>query len=167
MSTQAYIAKQIGPDQYLSIFCKCNGYLEHLGTILAGHYDTEARVDELLSVGDVYALFPKLHPDPSQPHSRKENQKGVTIAYGRDMGDNDYHPKIKTLEELDDDEGLVLFGYIFADDQRWKYFHNGQSYEGLRDLKEVLEHIGMNYKQEAQELESPESQPEEAFDMKL
>lgn len=57
MSTEAYIAKQIGPDQYLSIFCKCNGYLEHLGAILAGHYDTEAKVDELLGIGDVYALL--------------------------------------------------------------------------------------------------------------
>ena len=53
MSTRSYIAKQVGPDQYRTIFCHFDGYLEHVGAMLAGHYDTEEMVDVVFFNDDV------------------------------------------------------------------------------------------------------------------
>ena len=101
MSTRSYIAKQVGPDQYRTIFCHFDGYLEHVGAMLAGHYDTEEMVDKLLDVGDVDALYPQLYPDPDQPHDHWNKQQDVTVAYGREYGEMESEATIKTMDELE------------------------------------------------------------------
>ena len=150
MSTRSYIAKQVGPDQYRTIFCHFDGYLDHVGAMLAGHYDTEEMVDKLLDVGDVDALYPQLYPDPDQPHDHWNKQQDVTVAYGRDYGELESEATVKTMDELEQESGYIEFTYIFAEDKRWKFFHAGQSCEGLKDLKDTLDQMGIDYLPEAQ-----------------
>lgn len=144
MSTRCYIAKQVGPDQYRTIFCHFDGYLAYVGALLAEHYDTEEKLDRLLDVGDIDVLYPQLDPNPDSPHSAENPQKGVTRAYGRDYGDTDSEAKIKSLQELDDEEGWIEYVYVFTENGQWKYFHNGQSQEGLHDLKSALANMDID-----------------------
>ena len=62
MGTRSYIARQIGDDQYLTIYCQLNGYPEDTGATLVKHYDTSEKVNALLALGDLYYLREKLSP---------------------------------------------------------------------------------------------------------
>lgn len=140
MSTRSFIAKQIGDDKYLTIYCHCDGYLSYNGAMLIDHYNSEEKVDELLKLGNLSSLCKKLNPDPSKPHSfdYDERQKDVTIAYGRDRGDKNIEARTLTMEQLDDPNNWTEYVYIFNKDDGWKYFHSGQSEKGLRNIEEDL-----------------------------
>lgn len=141
MSTRSYIARQIGDDQYRSIYCHSDGYLTYNGALLLDHYNSPEKVDELLDLGDLSLLGEKPNPDPAQPHSfdYSKRQEGVTVAYGRDRGDEDTQARIKTLAQLDDPGNWTDYVYLYTQDNEWKYFRAGQSKEGLRDVKEDLD----------------------------
>ena len=85
MSTRSIIAKQIGEDQYLTIFCHYNGYPDDNGARLVKHYNTPERVDALLALGDLEILREKTEPSPQTPHTADAPQPGVTVAMWRDM----------------------------------------------------------------------------------
>ncbi len=140
MSTRSYIAKQIGEDKYLTIYCHSDGYLSYNGAMLIDHYNSEEKVDELLKLGDLSCLCEKLNPDPSKPHSfdYHERQEDVTIAYGRDRGDKDTEAGEYTMAQLDDPNNWIAYVYIFNKDNGWKYFRSGHSDEGLQDIEEDL-----------------------------
>lgn len=140
MSTRSFIAKQIGDDEYLTIYCHSDGYLSYNGAMLIDHYNSEEKVDELLKLGDLSCLCKKLNPDPSKPHSfdYDERQKDVTVAYGRDRGEQNTEAQTMSLEELDNSNNWTDYVYIFNKDNGWKYFHSGHSGEGLRDIEEDL-----------------------------
>ena len=54
MSTRAVIAKlNTNTNEAKLIYCHSDGYLEHTGKILNEHYNSEDKVDELLSYGDL------------------------------------------------------------------------------------------------------------------
>ena len=141
MSTRSLIAKQIGEDAYLTIYCHSDGYLSYNGAMLIDHYNSEEKVDELLKLGDLSCLCKKLNPDPSEPHSfdYDERQENVTIAFGRDRGDTNVEAQTLTMEQLDAPDNWTEYVYIFNKDGGWKYFHSGQSEQGLRDIEEDLQ----------------------------
>lgn len=141
MSTRSFIAKQIGDDKYLTIYCHSDGYLSYNGAMLIDHYNSEERVDELLKLGDLSCLCKKLNPDPSEPHSFDywERQKDVTVAYGRDRGETGTEAREYTMAQLDAPDNWTEYVYIFNKDDGWKYFHSGHSDEGLRDIEEDLQ----------------------------
>jgi hypothetical protein len=149
MSTRSFIAKEIGDDQYRTIYCHNDGYLTYNGAMLLDHYNTPELVDRLLDLGDVSSLGPKLDPDQDKPHSfdYNERQDGVTVAYTRDRGDNpkDTKADIMSMDELDDPQNWTEYVYIFTKDNEWKYFHANQSGDGLHDVKEDLENQYAHY----------------------
>lgn len=140
MSTRSFIAKQIGDDEYLTIYCHSDGYLSYNGAMLIDHYNTEEKVDELLKLGDLSCLCQKLNPDPTKPHSFDygERQKDVTVAYGRDRGETNIEARTYSMAKLDDPQNWTEYVYIFNKDDGWKYFRSGQSEQGLRDIEEDL-----------------------------
>lgn len=141
MSTRSYIAKQIGEDKYLTVYCHNDGYLSYNGAMLIDHYNSEEKVDELLKLGDLSCLCEKINPDPSKPHSFDygERQKDVTVAYGRDRGESGTEAREYTMDQLDDPNNWTEYVYIFNKDNGWKYFHSGQSDQGLCDVEEDWE----------------------------
>lgn len=171
MGTRCYIAKQVGPDQYRTIYCQIDGYLEEVGANLAGYYDSEAMVDKLLDLGDIYTLQPKLSPDPAMEHSEANSQKGVTLAYGRDMGVNDWPATIKSMDTLMDNDQGAEFLYIFDQNQKWQYFGYLEMYDEMRDLKETLVRNGIPYRPEDQgDQAAPEQSDngeEETYEQKM
>ena len=141
MSTRSFIAKQIGKDAYLTVYCHSDGYLTYTGALLLDCYNTPEQVDELLKLGDLSYLAESLHPNPDYPHSFDygERQSGVTVAYGRDRGDKDVAAVRMTMAQLDDPNNWTEYVYIFTHENEWKYFAAGHSQDGLRDVAEDLE----------------------------
>lgn len=158
MGTHCYIAKEVGPDQYRTIFCQLDGYLEEVGAKLATHYDTEKQVDKLLNLGDVYSLRAKLNPDPSLPHEPKNTQKDVSVFYGRDYGESGMEATIKKMEDFEDNDDWCEFLYVFKPQEGWSFLQYGQ-YDELRNLKETLDQYDINYRPEVQ---SQETEPEQS-----
>lgn len=140
MSTRSLIARQIDDDLYRTIYCHMDGYLTHNGAMLLDHYNTSEKVDELLKLGDLSYLAPKLNPDPTKPHSfdYDERQEGVTVAYGRDRGKLHTEAMDIPLEELRQTADNVDYCYIFTKDNEWKYLRNGLPDEPFRDVEDDL-----------------------------
>lgn len=140
MSTRSLIAKQVGNDKYLTIYCHSDGYLSYNGAMLIDHYNSEEKVDELLKLGDLSCLCKKLNPDPSMPHSfdYDKRQADVTVAYGRDRGETNIEARTLSMADLDNPENWTEYVYIFNKDNGWKYFKSGYSDDGLRDIEEDL-----------------------------
>lgn len=170
MGTHCYIAKQVGPDQYRTIFCQLDGYLEEVGAKLAGHFDTEDAVDRLLDLGDVYSLQEKLNPDPTMPHEPMNTQKGVSVFYGREYGEAGMEATIKKMEDFEENDDWCEFLYIFKPQEGWSFLHYGQ-YDDLRNLKEALDQFGIQYRPKEQvEQEAPEQTDngeEETYEQKM
>ncbi|MCC8073842.1 MAG: hypothetical protein LIO62_06940 [Clostridiales bacterium] len=140
MSTRSLIAKKIGEDKYLTIYCHSDGYLTHNGALLIDCYNTPDKVDELLALGDISYLAERLEPDPSLPHSfdYDKRQEGVTLAYGRDRGEAGTQAREVAFADLDDKNNLTEYVYIFDDNDKWKYFRTGDAKKGLRDVQNDL-----------------------------
>lgn len=139
MGTRSLIARQVGTDEYRTIFCKMEGHLESQGAMLLENFQKPEQVDKLLDLGDLYLLYPKLEPDPNQHHSFENPQTGVTVAFQRDGKCTNMNAEIKSLEELDSSDGMIEFVYIFDLDNQWKYFQGGYLEEGLRDVQADLQ----------------------------
>ena len=123
MGTRSYIAKDIGEGKLLTILCQLEGYLEYTGALLINHYNTPEKVDALLSMGNIYCLGEKLDPDPTLPHGRnsRQYQENVTIVFGRDRGKVTWPARKMTFEDMNENDDLVDFMYIFTPQHEWIY----------------------------------------------
>lgn len=102
MSTRSKIAIKKKDGSIESIYCHSDGYLEYNGVILNNYYKDAEKVQNLINLGDISCLGPKVMPDPSMPHSfdYDERQEDVTVAYGRDRGEKETDKKV--FKDLDD-----------------------------------------------------------------
>lgn len=141
MSTRSYIAKQVGENEYRTIFCHFDGYPEHVGAILLDAYNTPDKLDQLLALGDIDVLGLHLSPDPNMPFDQRGRQKDVTVAYARDKGEEMVEAEIKTLEQLEEPEGWIEFVYIFDKNGVWNYYDICEQFGefGPNNLKKGLE----------------------------
>jgi hypothetical protein len=71
---------------YLGIYCHHDGYLEGVGFTLAKHYTDPEKVKKLISLGDISSLGEEVEPKDNA-HSYNTPEKNVTVAYGRDRGE--------------------------------------------------------------------------------
>lgn len=134
MSTNSIIAKKIGKDKYRAIFCQCDGELTDNGRILSKYYTTSERVDQLLELGDLYALGERLSET-----EKGEAGEDVTIAYARDRGEELCPAKEYPLEELFDLD--TPYVYIFIKEDKWVYSGWGGLESDLREVKEALKYL--------------------------
>lgn len=68
-----------------SIYCHWDGYLEHNGALLMKYYNNYGRLEQLLELGDISSLRPKI--STKEEHTFDNPQEDVTIAYHRDRGE--------------------------------------------------------------------------------
>ena len=145
MGIHCYIAKQIGDDQYLTVYCQFNGHPENTGAILVKCYDTPEKVDALLALGHLYYLREKLHPAPGR-HDFDAPQPEVTLAYQSDGACSDWEATIKTWEELCERvQDGVEYLYVYSENEQWLYSPMGNSEAVLRNLKDDLENGTAQY----------------------
>ena len=132
MSTNSIIAKKIGKDKYRAIFCQCDGDLTDTGRILSRYYTKPERVDQLLELGDIYALGERLW------ESEKEKPgEDVTIAYARDRGEELCPAKEYPFEELFDLD--TPYVYIFVKEDKAMEYLTAASEHGNTFARELLE----------------------------
>ena len=68
-----------------SIYCHWGGLPESNGRILCGHFCNREKLKELMALGNLSELHPRLHPIGK--HSFYQPEQGTTVAHHRDRGD--------------------------------------------------------------------------------
>lgn len=130
MSTRSMICKATKEDgKYLSVYCHWDGYPSNNGVILFTHYQDEAKIDKLLSYGDMSSLNALVEPK-TDAHSYEHPELGVTVFYGRDRGETGTEAKIRTKDELWD--CWADYVYIWRNGE-W-YVDDGEDERLLRDV---------------------------------
>ena len=144
MATRAIIAK-LDDKGIKAIYNHSDGYLEHAGRILNEHYNTEEKVDELLSYGDVSIIREnigvKLDFNDVMAFVKNKQCK----FYMRDRGE-----KYKHATQLKDEKELIEFSnncdvdfiYMFAYGYWYVYdIHNGEAYNEINKFKELEDEL--------------------------
>ena len=162
MATRSLIAKQIAEDKFRTIYWHWDGYLDHNGRVLLDHYNTPEKLDELLALGPISFLAPKLNPDPNIPHTFENPQQDVVQAYARDRGE-EFHPAVElSFDELMDDRTWADYVYIFDQEGKWKYVQPWKEDKSLRDVKEDLEAPALT-EEECPDLEEVDDSPQQTM----
>jgi hypothetical protein len=124
MSTRCLITHKTKDNKYKSIYCHFDGG-EHVKSVLNKHYTDIEKIDALMELGDLSALYPRLEPDEGERHTHHRPADGVTVAYHRDRGDPYNKPSIspdrETLFRVD--ASWIDYVHIFDEDSKsWRMF---------------------------------------------
>lgn len=109
MSTRSMIGRLNADGTITGIYCHSDGYLSHVGRILAEHYTDAAKVDALMSLGDLSVLDKEI----GEAHSFSARPEGQCNAYGRDRGERNVDARtFETMRAFADD---YEYAYLFVD----------------------------------------------------
>ena len=136
MATRARIGIALPNGNTSSIYSHWDNYPIHNGAILLLYYNSEDKVRELLSHGDMSSLGVKTGGDvPHEFYSREHNNIGfpsVCTFYHRDRGDN-FSPAIEmTRQEMIQQE---QFSYLWKDGKWWYSGYCANRFYPLGDKK--------------------------------
>jgi len=118
MSTRSRLRMVLPTGEARAIYCHWDGYPSHQMPILTENYNTVEKVRELMELGDISSLAPKVKPDEGEehsfnkPHRDKEGNLDIVVAYHRDRGEplrNGEHDGVDEQE----------FNYLF-DGEKWE-----------------------------------------------
>jgi hypothetical protein len=120
MATRSTIAVQHADGTISQVYCHWDGYLDHNGVMLIQNYNTLAKVEELLSYGDISSLRPQIHPDlMGGSHIFKDldsRQNEVCVFYGRDRQETGIEPrKFSDWAEFQKNCMGEEYNYVFQD----------------------------------------------------
>lgn len=116
MATRSRIGIKNQDGTVTSIYCHWDGYLEHVGEILAKHYRDENKVRALMVLGNASSLGESI--EQPEGHTFGKPTEGCTVFYGRDRGESDQHAVTHSMA-LWPDYGQE-FEYLFEGGV-WKY----------------------------------------------
>ncbi len=92
MGTRSDIIVERADGKWARIYCHWDGYLDHNGTILAEHYNTQERAEAVVAPGDMSSLAEKC--DKPKGHSYQTPVPGYSVYYGRARGETDVNATI-------------------------------------------------------------------------
>lgn len=98
MSTRSAIAVLMPDGLYTAIYCHSDGYPSNNGRILAEHYNTQEKVEALVKLGALSVLDKELTPPGGKHPSFDDRERGYTLAYHRDRGDDYWIARGKTAD---------------------------------------------------------------------
>ena len=119
MATRSFIGILNSNGSVTGVYCHWDGYPDGVGKVLAEHYTDPFKVIELLELGGLSSLGPRIAPEPGEAHSFNKPAPGVTVAYGRDRKDAP-EPRAHTFQNLElcrrDVRSIfsVEYTYVFA-----------------------------------------------------
>ena len=107
MATRSTIGIKNSDGSVEAVYCHWDGYLEHVGKILSEHYNTEEKIRDLLSYGDISSL---------------EKTTTDSVFYMRDRKEKDQISFTLTAEEVKTKliKHQQEFNYLW-EDGRWTY----------------------------------------------
>jgi len=119
MSTRCLIARKINDKEYESIYCHFDGG-SYVKSVLNEHYTDLEKVKELMSLGSISSLRPRLAPNEGENHSFENPVEDIVVAYHRDRGEPYQGPeKHICKEELLLDAGWVDYIHIFDEESKY------------------------------------------------
>ena len=133
MATRSNIAIVNQDKSISSIYCHWDGYPEYVGKLLLNHYTTSDIVNELLNLGNLSILAENVNP--TGPHSFRNPERGVCVAYGRERGEKSQEAIVfEDLGEFEDSasNSWADYQYLF-DNGKWSY-RNVNNTLGWREL---------------------------------
>ena len=135
MSTRSNIIVQRKDGKWSRIYCHWDGYPEHHGPILLGHYNSLQLASLLVKAGDLSILAERC--DKPAGHSFDSPKAGHCVYYGRDRGEEGTEKQV--FENLNaawpgGDTGAE-FVYVWQDGQWWV----GDADQGSQSLKPLAE----------------------------
>ena len=115
MGTRSRIGIQLEDGTVKSIYCHFDGYHEGVGQELIDSYTDREKVEKLIALGDISFLCSEV--EPTGPHSFEDPQRGVTVSYHRDRGEDFNPPTIdNSAESFFNTSGYT---YLFNKDGVW------------------------------------------------
>ena len=139
MGTRSTIAIQKLDGSVEQIYCHWDGYLEHNGTILKTEYKTPELVKQLIRLGDLSSLGPRIG-SINEMHSFDNPEEGVCVYYGRDRGEPN-----TSFRRFDDMTWFRLEGqweeynYLYVESEQHWYLLSKR--KGFFDLREFLQDL--------------------------
>ena len=118
MATRSFIGILNSNGSVTGVYCHWDGYPDGVGKVLKEHYTDRSKVIELLELGGLSSLGPRIAPEPGEAHSFNKPAPGVTVAYGRDRGEkNRVSHTFQNLEALRRDVWSIFnadYAYVFS-----------------------------------------------------
>jgi len=131
MGTRSTIAIENADGTVTGIYCHWDGYLSHNGRILAENYTDEAKVRELIGLGDISSLGTEI----GTAHDFDNCPAGETNAYARDRGERDVDARTAHNWRQFVAENGQEYDYLFTPGKGWQV----STYNGIYDLARALE----------------------------
>lgn len=91
MSTRSHIGIRNEDGSLDVIYCHWDGYPSYNGAVLFHHCQEPEKIRELIALGDISSLAASVKPAEGE-HTFDSPQDGVTVAYGRDRGEDGTEP---------------------------------------------------------------------------
>lgn len=115
MATRSTISVIQSDGSVKSIYCHWDGYIkEGVGDTLKQFYNTLDKANELIELGSLSSLWEKLTTD--NEHSFELPEKGVTVAYHRDRGEELVIEEYESLKRFNDCKDFEDYNYLFEND---------------------------------------------------
>lgn len=134
MATRSFIIIANPKGDYTGIYCHWDGYPAHVGRILSEHYAKPSQARALVRLGNLSSLGERLEPLDSTTHAFDNAEKGTTVAYHRDRGEEWAHtaPVTKpTLRELIEVAGQSWCEYVHLYwNKHWSFQEIDEALEG-------------------------------------
>lgn len=124
MSTRSMIGK-VYDGKVKAIYCHWDGYPSYTGNILETYYNNDEIIDELIGLGSLSYIAPRIKPNEGEEHSFECPAKDVTVAYHRDRGEDiqfyEYDSIDKFLYEIYDSASWIEYLYLW-DNGAWEVY---------------------------------------------
>jgi hypothetical protein len=116
MSTRSTITVRTGKNERKSIYCHSDGYPSYTGKMLLEHYSDQAKLEKLVSLGDLSVLKKNIDPKgKTHNFEYSKREEDVCVFCGRDRGDIGFEAVILTNEDA-------------IEEQEWNYYFDGKEW---------------------------------------
>lgn len=124
MGTRCLIRAKLKDMTYSEVYCHFDGYTEGVGAILLSNYNSQEKIEELISYGDMSVLRPDVRN---------------TVFYHRDKGEPLRIRNETNLEKFTENPSDRLQEYeYFWDGYNWEVNFYGSIYENLSNRLERI-----------------------------
>jgi hypothetical protein len=137
MATRSRIAIEQADGTVKSVYCHWDGYPKGNGQTLVNHYGDRAKVEALISLGDISVLGERVEPTDPKLHSFNRPEEGTTVAYHRDREEKFQRPRVDKSLQAFVDSDVEEFGYVFTGAGEWMMV-DGYRPRELKNLEAVL-----------------------------
>jgi hypothetical protein len=137
MATRSRIGIRNEDGTFTSVYCHWDGYPSNNGRILKESFKEDGIVRELIGMGSLSSLAPRIHPE-GKGHTFTDPEEGCCVFYGRDRGETDTGPdESENLQELLGISDWCDYLYIFEANEWFCIKMNNK--ESILQIDEALE----------------------------